>query len=70
MKKFITITALLLMGGCTQHGGKSHIGGVYIWTPIGEHLPQNAGPRPDLSSVPGPDNTVYVSPTIIRPKGL
>lgn len=25
---------------------------------------------PDLSTVPGPDNTVYVSPTIIRPKGL
>ncbi len=29
-----------------------------------------AKPPPDLSTVPGPDNTVYVSPTIIRPKGL
>ena len=60
----------LSLGGCTQRGGKTGVGDIYIWTPVGELLPQTSGPRPDLSTVPGPDNTVHVTDHVIRPKGL
>ena len=66
----LALILALSLGGCTQRAGKSTVGGIYIWTPIGELLPQTEGKKPDLSTVPGPDNTVYISPTIIRPKGL
>ena len=66
----LALILALSLGGCTQRGGKTGVGGIYIWTPIGEHLPQTAGPKPDLSTVPGPDNTVHVTDRVIRPKGL